>query len=156
MVKLTERTEIAEALNFGKYPVLAIDLSKCDEYGLVGGIARIDMGEFDDGAKWYERAQLRVYYDEKRLAFTTTCYALTAELCYSDFIESVDAAMAPIIKPDSEFVVVIHDSARREVYAVYRVATGKVTRHCTCPISLEAVDMTNYLVMAGARYAQEY
>lgn len=156
MKRLTERQEVAEALNFGKYPVLEIDLSKCDEYGLVGSIARIDMGEFRDGSKWYERAELRVYGDERKIVFASFGCALTDKLSYMDFSENVQTAMAPIIKADSEFAVVIHDSVKREAYAVYVLSTGHVSRHCTQPIMVETVDMTGYVVTAGARYGKDY
>ena len=152
MKNLTDRQEIAEALNFGKYPVLKIDIADCDWYGLKGSICRIDMGEFFDGSKFYERAQLCVYKDERKLSFSSFGCALTANVSYADFMEYVETAMSPIIKPDSEFVVVIYDSKRSEVYKVYVVQTGKTHRHCQQPIYVEPVDMTNYVVMADVRY----
>lgn len=152
MKNLTDRQEIAEALNFGKYPVLKIDIADCDWYGLKGSICRIDMGEFSDGSKFYERAQLCVYNDKRKLSFFSFGCVMTENVSYADFMEDVETAMSPIIKPDSEFVVVIYDSERSEVYKVYVVKTGKTCRHCHQPIYVEPVDMTNYVVMADVRY----
>ena len=46
MKRLTERTEIAKAINFHKYPVVEIDVSKVDEYGIIGTKVLIDNGTF--------------------------------------------------------------------------------------------------------------
>lgn len=152
MKRLTEREEIAQALNFGKYPVLKIDLSECDEYGLKGSVCRVDQGEFRDGSKYYKRSELRVYSDERKLAFGSHGCCLSAQLSYIDLMEYIETAMSPIVKPDSEFVVVIYDSKVREVYAVIVASTGKASRHSTKPLSVEEVDLTNYILMAEARY----
>ena len=156
MKRLTGRQEIAEALNFGKYPVLKIDLKDADEYGLKGSICRVDQGEFNDGSKWYERAELRVYSDEKKITFSAHGYALTAETSYMDFVEDLETAMSPIVTANSEIVVVVLDSEKREVYAVYVIETKFTSRHSTQPITVEPVDMTTWLIMAGTRYRLDY
>ena len=152
MLSLKERTEIATALNFGKYPVLEIDISKCDEYGLVGSYCRIDFGTFDDGQKWYEPAQLRVYGDEQKLTFSGFPCCLDASYGYRDLEEQLRFATAPIIKANSEFVVVIHDSVKREGYGIYIVSTEGIHKFCQTPIMIERVDMSTFVAMAKARY----
>ena len=152
MKSLTGSQEIAEAINFGKHPVLKLDLSQCDWYGLKGSICRIDMGEFCNGIKYYKRAQLCVYKYEKKLSFSSPACFLTANKSYSDFMNDVETAMSPIIKPDSEFIVVIYDSKVGEVYKVYLVETGTTHRHCQAPISVEPVDMKDFVEIADVRY----
>lgn len=156
MIKLTDRQTCAMALNFGVYPVLEIDLSKCDEYGLKGSVCRIDMGEYSDGSKFYERAELRVYGDNKMLTFSSHGCGLTKDFIYSNFLDNVETAMSPIIKPDSEFAVVVHDSKARVAFAMYIVKTGQVRRHCQTPITVEPVDMAEYVFLAKEKYKIKY
>lgn len=146
------REDIAMALNFGTYPVLTIDLADCDEYGLVGSPCRIDFGSFSDGSKWYETAELRVYRDERKLSFNAFGSCLSASYTYSDFERQAKFAAAPIVKPDSELVVAVHDSKARELYAVLIVETKKVNKHCSTPLGVEYVDMSQYVTLANARY----
>ena len=56
MKVLTERTEIASAINFKKYPVVTIDVSKRDDYGIVGCPVCVDAGLFRTGEPQYVRA----------------------------------------------------------------------------------------------------
>lgn len=41
---LETRTEIAKAVNFKQYPTIRIDVSKTDDYGIVGTHVLIDNG----------------------------------------------------------------------------------------------------------------
>lgn len=152
MKVLAERPEIARAMNFGKYPVLEIDIAKCDEYGLVGSKCRIDMGYFNDGEKWYERATLRVFRDENKISFHSHGYCLSAEHGYHDYIEDLAFAKAPIVKPDSEMLIFMHDSNEKQVYCPRVVKTGKITKHCISPIVVEDVDMSHLISLARDRY----
>lgn len=149
---IKSRTEIAQALNFGKYPVLKIDLSECDEHGLNGSKCRIDMGTFNDGTRWLEPAQINVYRDEKVLHFSAWGCCLSKDFTYHDFEEDLENSMTPIIKAESEFIVAVLDSKYREVYALYKVETGHTIRHCTKPISCEKVDMSQFIEIARLRY----
>lgn len=138
---ITERTAIAKALNFGKYPVLTIDLKDRDEYGLVGCKVRVDFGNFSDGEKFYEHAELRVYKDEKVLTFSSYGCCLDANFGYSDIAEMLEYANAPIIKPDQEIIIVITDSVNRTAYPLIKAKTGKINKFCSTPISIEKVDL---------------
>lgn len=155
MKSLTQRQEIAEAINFGKYPVLDIDLSKSDEYGLKGCTVRIDMGKFNDGEPWLEKAEFRAYGDEKKLTFSAFACCLDANMSYYGLMDDVKTAQAPIVKPDSEICVVIHDSKVKVVYAVYIIQTGKVNRHCQTPIMVEKVDVSRFVKMAHDQYRND-
>lgn len=155
MKKLTERTDIAQALNFGKYPVLGIDISECDEYGLKGSKCRIDFGEFDDGSKFYERAELRVYGDEMKLTFSAGGCGLSKDFSYYDFEEDMVYAAAPIVKANSEIAVSVFDSQKRELYGVFIVETGNVNKFCSTPLTCKDADMSTYVIMAKARYGRD-
>lgn len=153
---LKERTEIAQALNFNKYPVMELDLNNVDEYGIIGSKCRIDMGKFDDGSPWYKDAELRVYSDEKKVCFSAGGCGLSNDWTYDDVIEDMSNARTPIIKPNSEFALVIHDSATRKVYGVAIIETLGVHRHCTQPLNIENVDMSMLMKIAREHYEEKY
>ena len=56
MKVLSNRTKIAAAINFSQYPVIRIDLSKTDLYGVVGAPVRIDNGTFTTGEPYFVTA----------------------------------------------------------------------------------------------------
>lgn len=153
---LKERTEIAQALNFNKYPVMELDLNNVDEYGILGSKCRIDMGNFNDGSPWYQDAELRVYSDEKKVCFSAGACFLSNDWTYNDVIEDMSNAMTPIIKPNSEFALVIHDSATRKVYGVAIIETLGVHRLCTQPLNIETVDMSMLMNIAREHYEEKY
>ena len=156
MKHLKERTEIGQALNFGKYPVLELDLANVDEYGIIGSKCRIDMGKFNDGSPWYEDAELRVYSDEKKLCFSAGGVVLSANWTYQDVIEDMTNAMTPLIEPDSEMAVVIHDSDSRKLYGVFIVETKGVHRFCSQPLNLEDVYLGQLMNIAKDHYNKKY
>lgn len=137
MKVLTERTKIASAINFKKYPVVTIDVSKRDDYGIVGCPVCVDAGLFRTGEPHYVRATCRVYRDEQKLTFSRGCVGLSADFGYRDIEEMLEYANAPIIQKDSEMLVVIIDSVKRIAYSPVVVRTGsRVDPHCQTPISL--------------------
>lgn len=150
MKYLTERKELAQAINFGRYPVLYIDLANADDYGLKGCRVRIDAGSFSSGNPYIIDAELRVYSDEKTLTTSASGACLHADFSYFDYKEMVDNAVAPLIRPDQDVVVAVYDSNARRCFAAMLVHTAKhVSRGCTCPLSFEQVDMTPYLDIAA-------
>lgn len=50
---LETRTEIAKAINFKQYPTIRIDVSKTDDYGIVGTHVLIDNGTFRTGEPYF-------------------------------------------------------------------------------------------------------
>ena len=135
MKKLTERTEIAQAMNFGKYPIIKIDLADKDEYGIKGTIVKIDTGK-----GYYLQATIRAYDDTKYL--TTSCFGtmLVDNLSYEDYIEMADYANAPTIKADQEILIFTFNSVKKEVYAPTIIKTGKrVATMCSTPLQLETL-----------------
>ena len=150
MKRLTERQDIAMAMNFGKYPVVKFDLADADDYGLKGCTVRVDAGSFSDGLPFTIKAELRVYTDQRKLTTSSWGACLTDSLSYFDYTDMIETAQAPLIKPDQEVVVAIYDSRNNMAYAPMIVKTGKsVRRHCQTPLDFEPVDMTTYLLAAG-------
>ena len=139
------RTNVAKAVNFNEYPVLTIDLADTDEYGLVGCKCRIDNGSFRSGDKYFVKATLRAWKDEKILSLSGHNVCLHASYTYSDVAEMIEWANAPIIKADQDIAVVVHDSGKKEAYSVYIVHTGsRIDANCIEPMKIERLDMSEY------------
>lgn len=133
MRRLTERTEIAKAINFGKYPVIKIDLADRDEHGVKGTKVNIDFG-----GEFFIHAKIRSYNDKKYLKISQGGTMLSASTGYSDYIEMLEYANAPTIKADQEIVVVMIDSEKKDVYAPAIIKTGKrIDKFCSTPLDLE-------------------
>jgi len=150
MKMLKDRHELAKAINFGKYPVLRIDLADSDEYGLKGCKVRIDAGTFRTGEPHFVEAELRVYRDEKKLVLSAGGTILKSDFTYFDYVHMLDRAQAPLIHADEEVVIGIYDSRTKNAFAALLVRTGKKVRpFCTDPLDFENVDMTPFLINAG-------
>ena len=124
MKVLSNRTKIAAAINFSQYPVIRIDLSKTDLYGVVGAPVRIDNGTFTTGEPYFVRGYLRTFKDENVLTFDAGGVALKANLSYSDYERMLEYTNAPIVKPDQDILVCMVDSERRLVYDPVVLRTG--------------------------------
>lgn len=147
---INTRQELAMAMNFGKHPVLTIDLADADEYGLKGCKVRIDAGTFRDGEPYIINATLRVYRDACKLTTSSAGTCLHADFSFTDYFEMAEYAAAPIIKPDQEVVVAIYDSKNKTAFAAVKVRTSKsVRRDCSTPITFEDNDMSAYIMAAG-------
>lgn len=135
---LENRTEIAKAINFKKYPVIRIDVSKTDDYGIVGADVLIDNGAFRTGEPYYVRATIRAYCDEGYLRFHSYGTCLKAEFTYFDMEKILSYANVPIIKAGQEILVCLVDSVKQLVYKPVVLKTGeRVDPHCSTPLGLE-------------------
>lgn len=150
MKLLHDRKELALAMNFGKYPVLTIDMADADDYGLKGCKVRIDAGTFNDGEPYIICATIRAYCDDRRLQTSQGGTCLSASFTWHDYIEMVEYATAPVIKPDQDVVVAVYDSRTNYPYAAFIAHTkNHVSRHCSTPLQFEDADMTPYFMAAG-------
>lgn len=142
MKRLTERTEIASAINFRKYPVIKIDIAKRNEYGIEGTKVLIDNGTFRSGEPYYIKATLTAYRDEKTLTFHAGATCLHASFTYSDMEEMLEYSNAPIVKADQDILICLINSETREAYAPVILHTGKeVSAFCTTPLTLEKFEI---------------
>jgi hypothetical protein len=135
---LETRTEIAKAINFKQYPTIHIDVSKTDDYGIVGTHVLIDNGTFRTGEPYYVRATIRAFRDEGYLKFKSYGCCLHADFTYYDMEKILDYANVPVIKADQEILVCLLDSVKRLVYKPVVLKTGaQVDPHCQTPLTLE-------------------
>lgn len=141
MKLLKERTEIAEAINFHRMPVVIIDLKDADEYGLISKPVVIDNGKFRDGLPYYINARVRAYRDENRFEFHAGADCLHASFSYYDLKEMLDYANAPIVKTDSDVVISVIDSANKRAYPPMILHTRKfISPYCSTPLTFVDTD----------------
>ena len=149
---ITERTEIAKAINGHKMPVITIDLADADEYGLKSQNVLIDNGTFDDGFPYYIKSEVRAYSDRKDFLFDSACVGLSASFGYSDIKEMLDYRNAPIVKPDEDVIIVVINSKTKEAYAPIVLHTDKrIDAHCSTPLTFidKDYDTRGWLKIAG-------
>lgn len=148
MKELKDRTEIATAINFRRYPVVTIDKAKTDEYGIVGAPVNIDNGTFRDGNPYFIRAVLRTYSDDNKLAFASYGSCLKDSFGYRDMMKILEYANAPVVKPGQEILVCIINSEKGLAWPPVLLKTGeRVSPFCMTPLALEA-----YQVEGGGGY----
>ena len=143
---IKERTEIAVAINGRSMPVVKLDIAQVDEYGLKSEPVVIDNGFFPKRAGEPEmpymiESEIRIYSDEKRFTFSGECVCLHASFGYSDVEKMLKYRNAPVIKKDSDILIVPMNSRTREVYAPFTLHTGKrINAFCSTPLTFEDGD----------------
>lgn len=138
MRELRDRTEIATAINFRKYPVITIDTAQTDEYGIAGAPVNIDNGFFRDGNPYFIRATLRTYLDDNRLTFSSHGTCLKDSFGYMDLMKILEYANAPVVKQGQEILVCIINSKLRLAWPPVLLKTGdSVSPFCQTPLKLE-------------------
>lgn len=116
---LQERTEIAKAINFGKYPVIVIDQSNVIEMGgeivgYRGGKVRVPWDYH--GETMYLEAQVNYWKDDNKLVIGCSGSVIKNGFSYSDLIEMAEYANAPILDKNQEFVLIVHNSLTNVAY----------------------------------------
>lgn len=158
---ISERTEIATTINFHKMPVIRMDLANKTEYGLVSEKVNIDNGTFRDGNPYYIHSDLRVYVGENKFEFSGKSACLHDSFGYSDIEEMLAWANAPLIKADSDFLLVVVDSEKRIAMKPMVLHTSKrINPHCITPLEvveedLERLMAQNLLEMAGFKKEEQ-
>ena len=157
MKYFTERTEIAKAINGRQSPVVTIDLAQADEYGIVSEPVVIDGGTFSDGFPYMIHAKIRCYADAKKFTFSAGVVGIHSDFGYYDVMEMLEYRNAPVIKADSDVILVIKNSKERHCYIVGLHTSKKVSKHCTTPLTFEDNNIAfNEVMLAEARqYTRE-
>jgi hypothetical protein len=134
MKMLTDRKEIAQALNFGKYPVLTWDLDEnkgskarvtkvSTRYGLMHYNCKLQ--------KDYEKQGDGIFYLSKNATMLKGSYGV------EDYLEDAEYANAPIIESNQEVAIFIH-SKKCRVSMVLIVKAGKVSTDYSTATKFEA------------------
>lgn len=148
---ITDRKEIAKALNFGTYPVIMFDLDTPargwdDVYE--GTPVRVDMGTFSDGTRWLSDSVPTIYADNHHEGIENTVKnrlmadihlpsggaMISSSFGANDVLDMAKFAMAPIIKGGDDIVIVYKWDKGMNV-AVRMMKVGKTSKHVT-PIAM--------------------
>lgn len=138
---IKNRTEFAEAVNFGEFPVIAIDCAKRDKdkTAFVSVPVRVDMGKFSDGKPYIAKCHFNVFEDtfngDGACHCTVQDYGcgLSAGFGYYDALKCAENANTPILKADSWAVIVVHNSEKK-ILRAFKVKFAKVIRNCSTAI----------------------
>lgn len=152
MKMLNTKQEIATAINSHKTTVVRIDLADADDYGLKSQPILIDNGTFRDGFPYLIRSKIRAFTDERKFTFCSGCTCLSNSFGYHDMEELLTYANALIVKPDSDVILAIVDSKKRQAYKPIIMHTAKrINQHCSTPLTFvdEDNDATMFLLSAG-------
>lgn len=139
---LLERTDIAKALNFGKYPVLSIDIDnvpcKEDPSYMLGCNCRVAWDK-----EGYEgmssRCQLDLYNGKFSLISGGAC--LKSSYDYEDFIKDVESANTPLVHKGQEVVIAMY-SSKLKTYIGVKVlkVSDRIDTNCITVATLEEVE----------------
>lgn len=150
-VCLVERTEIAKAMNFGKYPVLWMEIgkSKSGWDGQVYEGCRAKVRWNYHGEDLFSDGELAMYVDEQEkgmekmpqywdhLHLTSAGTCLKADFGYSDVMDNLDKANSPEIKVNQEVIVVFKDSVRKVCYVRKMVTGGHFDKFCGTMLTID-------------------
>ena len=128
---LTDRTEIAKAMNFGKYPVLYIDRDNRpydspenrSDY-CKGSKCRLEW-EHKDPRYADMTARCELYYSEGRYHLSQGAACLSADFGRRDVLEMVEWARVPVIRC-GQTVIVVEDFTMQKIV---RVRMMKISDH---------------------------
>lgn len=149
---LNERTEIGTAMNFGKYPVLWIEIGTprkgWDPFTIYEGCkARIVSSSSRYGDLIYT-GTLSMYGDEQKedvkklpqfwngIHLSNAGCFLDAEFGYGDVMEDLENAQAPILSTDQEVIVVMKDSIRKMCWVRKMKTTSHKDPHCSTMLKI--------------------
>ena len=157
MRTITERTEIAKAINGHTMPVITIDLADADEYGLKSQKVLIDNGKFRDGFPYYIHSEVRAYADEQYFKFSQDGVCLKASFGYSDMEEMLAYRNAPIVKADEDVIIAVIDSKNRVAYSPIVLHTSKrIDQFCSTPLTFEDKDYSTISFLKAAGVETEF
>lgn len=127
-----DRKEVAQLLNFNRYPVLTIDLADKIQWGFKGCKVRIPCGNY------FLHAELEWFENDKKILITKEITIISNSFGYRDVLEMCEYANAPIIDAGQEIVLVVINSVKHTATAPIMLKIGKEKRFDRSqPISFE-------------------
>ena len=139
---LTERTEIAKAINFGKYPVLYINLENRKYEGsdyAVGCRVRV---AWDHKDKRYEGMTTHgnLYIENGRYGISAEGGCLHADFGYHDVIKMKDEAAAVVVHKCQEVVVVEDWPSKKQCRVRMMKVSDWIDTQCMTAARLEDLE----------------
>ena len=139
MKTLTDRQEIAKAINLGKYPVLYLDLAKDELKGYEGCYQgqRCKFRNEWNGQTFFGHGNLSYWGDSKELTITNDSVCLQSRFSFYDLKEMVENANATEVAGEQEVVVVIMNSKKELSAYPVLTKTTKYNRNCSTAMKIE-------------------
>lgn len=142
MKYLTERTEIAKAMNFGKYPVLYIDMDAKKYEGsdyCQGCRVRVHWDSPDTRYKdMYSTGNL--YYCDGRFAISGDATCLSADFGRGDVIGMYQQANTPMIHKGDTVVMVMDFPKSRMCKVAMMKMPNRINKFCQTLAVLEEIE----------------
>lgn len=157
---ITDRHQIAQALNFGKYPVIFTDLKAArTRYGWCLADIRLDHGEEFEKAHGYrfEDGDLYIYNDNFNLTVDRQSPCIKSYFGAEDVFEMAERAVAPTIpiKAGQEVILVFKTITRHAVVLKVKIDTVNPELFCMTPFKFEDANMKSVLEEMGEGTSEE-
>lgn len=134
---LSERTEIAKVLNFGKYPVLTLDMTdNGDKSYREGCDVKVACKTKTHGTLY---AHGKLYIEDGHIRVSNGGACVKASFGYSDVMDMARWANVPTIE-EGQDVVVIYDFKDTKSCIVEILKVGKTDLHCMVACELNRYD----------------
>lgn len=135
---ITERHEIGITMNFGKYPVIGLDMSNTYEDWdfIIGSKVRVAWDRKDP--KWEgmaSRCELVVSRGKYKLNSHGCC--LSADFSVDDFIEDVENANAPLVHRDQIVAVAHYSKSIGTKFVRMMKVSSRIDTQCMTVATLE-------------------
>lgn len=134
---LTDRKEIAKALNFGEYPILDIDIDKAKDGYAVGCDVKVAYNTRNYGEL---ETQGNIIVENGKEYITNNAVCIKSSFGVRDVQEMIRWAKAPVVRAGQEVAVVRHSTE----YGVFTVEIMKISNridaHCQIVAELEHIE----------------
>ena len=141
MKLLKERTEIAKAMNFGKYPVLRINLE--DHAGFdttdycVGEKVRV---AYESKRYGEMHTRGKIYIEKGKVAISSNSTCVHSDFGYTDVMEMAEWANTPVVRAGQEVVVIMYiPTAKMCIVRMMKVG-DRIDPHCMVAVTLEDIE----------------
>ena len=152
---LIERQEIAKALNFGKYPVINLDIEdESKQFTIDDEVLGFSNIEVRIPTRDYTiQAQMKWYNDSKTITFGSSCTCISSSFGYQDVMEDVRYANAPIIDRNEEFILVLHSSKTKNAMVLMLKTADCKDVNCSSTLRVdEQIDLLNLARLLRSDY----
>lgn len=138
MKEIKSREEYGQLVNFGKYPVLMVDMNQKGFMGEIfeGSKVRVDFGYYNTGERKLDNGTLCYFKKENQFYIRSEVVCLSKDFPYEDAIEQAQFGNAPIINDGDEVVIILHNSEDRTLRAFLVKAINK-NEFCSTSLEFE-------------------
>lgn len=144
MKVIKERKELAQAINFGRHPVVKIVCKPRKGYNDVidGGRVKVITGKMSNGSDCIEVADICIFRDlyagdgHKHINIGSCGMGITANFCVADLVRMADDANLPIIEKSDEVVFVLVNE-KATAAAVVMAEVKMTIKYCQTSVKLE-------------------